>query len=200
MDVDTKIINDGAYSYSWQTGLYILFNPWCKQDQVYLRSEDWREECVLNDVGLIWRGTYNKLRPVIWKYDQFEKNILDCALYLVHIVGKVPNSFRSDPVKTTRALAAAVNAADDYGAIMGNWSTDHSGGIPPTKWIGSKEILQKFYKKKKPVKYGQCWVFSGVLTTSKLFIKINPVNSKKGDSLQGFGNTIQDCNELFFST
>ncbi|XP_018564308.1 annulin [Anoplophora glabripennis] len=165
MDVDTKIINDGAYSYSWETRIYILYNPWCKHDQVYLKSEEWRDEAVLNDVGLIWRGTYNRLKPVIWKYDQFEKDILDCALYLMHVVGKVKSSNRSDPVKTARALAAAVNAADDLGAVMGNWSTDHSGGTAPIKWIGSMEILQKYYKKKKPVKYGQCWVFSGVLTT-----------------------------------
>lgn len=74
---------------------------------------------------------------------------------------------RADPVKVARALAAAVNSADDDGVIMGNWSDDFSGGTQPTKWIGSKEILRKYYKKKKPVKFGQCWVFSGVLTTSK---------------------------------
>ncbi|KAK9887423.1 hypothetical protein WA026_022358 [Henosepilachna vigintioctopunctata] len=74
-------------------------------------------------------------------------------------------SKRSDPVKVTRALAAAVNSADDYGVIEGNWSNEFGGGVSPTKWIGSKEILKKFYKKKKPVKFGQCWVFSGVLTT-----------------------------------
>lgn len=28
LDVDTKIINDGAYSYSWETKIYLLFNPW----------------------------------------------------------------------------------------------------------------------------------------------------------------------------
>lgn len=165
MDIDTKIIDDGAYSYSWEKGIYLLFNPWCKEDQVYMKSEHWRDETVLNDVGLIWRGTYNRPRPVIWKYDQFEKDILDCSLYLVHVIGKVKKNFRSDPVQTVRALAAAINSVDDNGAVMGNWSEDHSGGTPPTKWIGSMHILQKYYKKKKPVKYGQCWVFSGVLTT-----------------------------------
>ncbi|CAG9771686.1 unnamed protein product [Ceutorhynchus assimilis] len=165
MDVDTRIIDDGAYSYSWETRIYILFNPWSKHDQVYLKSEEWREESVMNDVGLLFRGTYNRIKPVIWKYDQFETDVLDCSLYLVHAVGNVKAHNRSDPVKITRALAAAVNSADDNGAVMGNWSTDHSGGTAPTKWIGSMEILQKFYKKKKPVKYGQCWVFSGVLTT-----------------------------------
>lgn len=34
LDVDTKIVNDGAYSYSWDTSVYILYNPWCKLDQV----------------------------------------------------------------------------------------------------------------------------------------------------------------------
>ncbi|XP_068902625.1 annulin isoform X2 [Tenebrio molitor] len=165
MEVDTKIINDGAYSYSWDTGIYILFNPWCKHDQVYMKAEEWRDETVLNDVGIIWRGTANRMRPVIWKYDQFEKDILECSLYLIRVVGRVKNAYRADPVRTTRALAAAVNSADDLGAVMGNWSEDHSGGTPPTKWLGSKEILQKYYKKKKPVKYGQCWIFSGVLAT-----------------------------------
>lgn len=50
---------------------------------------------------------------------------------------------------------------------MGNWSDDFGGGTPPTKWVGSMNILQQFYKKKKPVKYGQCWVFAGVLATGE---------------------------------
>lgn len=62
-------------------------------------------------------------------------------------------------------LMFQVNSPDDYGVLMGNWSADFSGGTPPSKWVGSMKIIQKFYKDKKPVKYGQCWVFGGVLTT-----------------------------------
>ena len=58
-----------------------------------------------------------------------------------------------------------VNSPDDNGAVMGNWTDDFGGGTAPTKWLGSQKILQQFYKTKKPVKYGQCWVFSGVLAT-----------------------------------
>lgn len=79
---------------------------------------------------------------------------------------QVNPSNRGDPVKISRALSAAVNSPDDEGAIQGNWSEDFSGGTPPTKWMGSVAILQEYYRKRKPVKYGQCWVFSGVLTTS----------------------------------
>lgn len=84
-------------------------------------------------------------------------------------IGKVSPSSRGDPVRVTRALSAAVNSVDDDGVVFGNWSDDYSGGIAPTKWGGSAEILQKYYKTKKPVKYGQCWVFAGVLTASKLY-------------------------------
>lgn len=58
-----------------------------------------------------------------------------------------------------------VNSQDDYGAVQGNWTTDFGGGTPPTKWLGSMKILQQYWKSKKPVKYGQCWIFAGVLTT-----------------------------------
>ncbi|KAF5293128.1 hypothetical protein FQA39_LY13738 [Lamprigera yunnana] len=165
MEVDTKIIDGDAYSYSWETDIYILFNPWCKDDQVFLKDEEWRNEAVLEDVGLIYRGTFNRIRPCIWKYQQFEKQVLECSLYLIKHIGKINGHFRSDPVMIARALSAAVNSVDDNGAVIGNWSEDFTGGTPPTEWIGSMEILQKYYKKKKPVKYGQCWVFSGVLTT-----------------------------------
>ena len=58
-----------------------------------------------------------------------------------------------------------VNAQDDNGVLIGNWSGDYSGGMSPTKWNGSVEILQQFYKTRKPVAYGQCWVFSGLVTS-----------------------------------
>lgn len=166
MDIDTRLRDNGAVSYTHDKGIFILFNPWSKLDQVYMKSEEWREECVLHDTGLIWRGSYNRLRPTVWKYAQFEKDILECSLLLINSVGKVTGRARSDPVKIVRAMSAAVNSADDNGCIMGNWTEEHDGGTPPTKWIGSMEIMQKYYKKRKPVKYGQCWVFSGVLTTS----------------------------------
>ncbi|KAI4464381.1 protein-glutamine gamma-glutamyltransferase [Holotrichia oblita] len=152
MEIDTKVIDDGAYRYSWERSIYILFNPWNKKDQSYMKSEEWRDETVLNDVGLIWRGTLNTLRPTIWKYSQFDEKILDCALYLLGHVGKLTGNARSDPIQISRVLAAVVNNIDDDGVVMGNWSNRYSGGTAPTMWMGSADILQRYYKKKKPVK------------------------------------------------
>jgi len=61
-----------------------------------------------------------------------------------------------------------VNVQDDYGILVGNWSGDYSGGSSPTSWTGSADILAQFNKTKQPVKYAQCWVFSGVQTSCEL--------------------------------
>ena len=59
-----------------------------------------------------------------------------------------------------------INSHDDGGVLMGNWSGDYAGGTPPTAWSGSVKILNNYYEGGgKTVKYGQCWVFSGVTTT-----------------------------------
>lgn len=59
-----------------------------------------------------------------------------------------------------------VNANDDQGVVLGNWSGKYEDGKNPTSWTGSGEILQSWKKSGfKPVKYGQCWVFAAVLTT-----------------------------------
>lgn len=87
-------------------------------------------------------------------------------LFKIKLLIQVTPAHRNDPITISRALSAAVNSPDDDGAVLGNWSEDFSGGTAPTKWVGSVAILQEYYKKRKPVKYGQCWIFSGVLTTS----------------------------------
>lgn len=89
-------------------------------------------------------------------------------------------------MKTARALSALVNSQDDDGAVMGNWSEDFSGGTAPTKWAGSVEILQQYYEKRRPVKFGQCWVFAGTLSTGKQYIIIFLSNSILCISLYNF--------------
>lgn len=57
------------------------------------------------------------------------------------------------------------NVQDENGVLVGNWSGDYADGEKPTHWNGSLEILEKYFTAKEPVKYGQCWVFSGLVTT-----------------------------------
>ena len=82
-------------------------------------------------------------------------------------VGYLHPADRSDVVKVTRHIAAIVNSHDDKGIVEGNWTTDYSGGRAPTSWTGSSSILQQFFRTRRPVRYGQCWVFAGVAATGK---------------------------------
>ena len=70
-----------------------------------------------------------------------------------------------DPVWLGRILSAAANSSDENGILMGNWSGNYEGGVSPVTWNGSVKIIQQFIETGQPVKYGQCWVFSGLLTT-----------------------------------
>ena len=58
----------------------------------------------------------------------------------------------------------------DGGILFGLWSSkdkDYADGTDPTAWSGSSAILEEFWESKRAVKYGQCWVFGGLLTTGQ---------------------------------
>ncbi|KAK6174749.1 hypothetical protein SNE40_017970 [Patella caerulea] len=150
------------YRYSHGEPVYILFNPWCKDDMVY--KEDGLQEYILKDTGKIYAGYEDDIEPRPWNFGQFEEHVLDCAMYLLNR-SQLKWPARGNPIKIIRQLTALVNAPDEGGVLEGNWSGDYKGGKPPLTWTGSAPILQEYYTKKQPVKFGQCWVFSGVLTT-----------------------------------
>uniref|UniRef100_A0A8C9EZT1 Coagulation factor XIII A chain n=1 Tax=Pavo cristatus TaxID=9049 RepID=A0A8C9EZT1_PAVCR len=52
------------------TDTYILFNPWCQLDAVYLDDEKEREEYVLNDIGVVFHGDVNEVKLRSWSYGQ----------------------------------------------------------------------------------------------------------------------------------
>ncbi|KAM6101220.1 LOW QUALITY PROTEIN: protein-glutamine gamma-glutamyltransferase 4 [Theristicus caerulescens] len=149
---------------SENNAVYLLFNPWCEADAVFLDDEAKRKEYVLNDTGYIYVGSAYNIYGRPWNFGQFEEFILDACMYLLDKSNlKMINL--GDPVLVSRAMSALVNANDDSGVVMGNWSGNYSSGTSPMDWVGSVSILQKYYNTKKPVCFGQCWVFSGVLTT-----------------------------------
>ncbi|KAM4689607.1 coagulation factor XIII A chain [Discoglossus pictus] len=146
------------------TDTYILFNPWCKEDSVYMDDEKEIEEYVMNDVGVIFHGELNNIKKRSWEYGQFEEQILDACLYLMDRA-QLDLSGRGNPIKISRVGSAMINAKDDNGVIAGNWNNDYMNGVAPSAWTGSVEILLEYHSSGFPVRYGQCWVFAGVFNT-----------------------------------
>uniref|UniRef100_UPI00358EFDF0 protein-glutamine gamma-glutamyltransferase K n=1 Tax=Myxine glutinosa TaxID=7769 RepID=UPI00358EFDF0 len=146
------------------THVYVLFNPWCCDDAVYLEDEEEKKEYVLNETGLIYYGTQHQIGSRGWNFGQFEEGVLRACFDLLDRSG-MPVTGRHNPVSVSRVVSAMVNCQDDRGVLEGNWSGDYILGTPPTAWNGSVAILRQYSKTGIPVRYGQCWVFSAVVTT-----------------------------------
>ncbi|KAL2103304.1 hypothetical protein ACEWY4_000172 [Coilia grayii] len=150
----------------------MLFNPWCSRDAVYMENEEEREEYVLAQDGIIYRGVPPRFKELAWTFGQFEPGILDICLRILDENPKFVHdakqdcAARADPVYVTRVLSAMINCSDDRGVLMGCWSDDYSFGVKPSYWTGSEDILRQWnYTNCLPVRYGQCWVFAAVNCT-----------------------------------
>ena len=140
--------------------LYLIFNPWNEKDEVYMADEKLREEYVLNDSGCVyWSG--HKAKP--WNFGQFTTAALKCTFKLLESCKKT--SMRDTAREVARHMSSVANSCDNNGLLAGNWSQDFSGGRKPWEWTGSAAIFKKYLETNAPVKFGQCWVFSGVTTS-----------------------------------
>ncbi|XP_075701350.1 protein-glutamine gamma-glutamyltransferase E-like [Rhinoderma darwinii] len=169
--MNLQVTSGGRTSSSNLGSFVLLFNAWASGDEVYMNSDAERTEYVLNDVGLYWYGNANSFDSRRWDYGQFEQDILNICLTLLDRSSVYASdatadvSRRNDPLHVGRVLSAMVNSNDnDYGVIVGNWSGSYSGGVNPTQWNGSVAILRQWMRSG-PVKFGQCWVYAGVLCT-----------------------------------
>ncbi|XP_072413058.1 protein-glutamine gamma-glutamyltransferase 2-like [Chiloscyllium punctatum] len=152
--------------------IILLFNPWCPDDAVFLDDENQRKEYVLNDQGLLFQGSKNHIVTMAWNFGQFEYGIVDiCLKVLDNSLNFKENqeedySRRNDPIYISRIVTAMVNCNDDKGILLGNWSSDYSGGKSPLSWNGSVSILRQWNRFDcQRVCYGQCWVFAAVACT-----------------------------------
>ncbi|KAM3878477.1 protein-glutamine gamma-glutamyltransferase 2 [Diretmus argenteus] len=152
--------------------LVVLFNPWCSDDWVFLPNEDERQEYVMNEQGVIYKGSGNYIIAMPWDYGQFEEDMVSICLQLLDVNPKHLRdpaddvSARCNPIYVGRVVSAMINSADDKGVLVGRWDGYYRDGTMPAHWSGSIDILRSwFYNGGRRVKYGQCWVFAAVMCT-----------------------------------
>ncbi|KAJ8358753.1 hypothetical protein SKAU_G00152780 [Synaphobranchus kaupii] len=150
----------------------VLFNPWCAEDWVHLADEEERQEYVMNESGILYRGSSDYISGLDWDFGQFEEDILDICIKILDLNPKCKRdaaddfSARCNPIYVGRVVSAMINSNDDSGVLQGNWGGNYWGGTAPTRWSGSGDILRKWMEHDyHRVKYGQCWVFAGVMCT-----------------------------------
>ena len=156
-------IGGPSFEVELKKPVVVLFNAWSHYDGVYLDDADWREEYVLNNSGRLYIGD---LYGTAWNLGLYQPDTLKAVLYILETVSKLSFEKKHDPIEVAREMSAMVNQQDDNGVLVGRWDGEYSDGNDPSFWMGSGPILQQFYRSGGvPVKYGQCWVFSGVLLT-----------------------------------
>uniref|UniRef100_A0A3B3U2V2 Protein-glutamine gamma-glutamyltransferase 2 n=1 Tax=Poecilia latipinna TaxID=48699 RepID=A0A3B3U2V2_9TELE len=152
---------------------------WFADDWVYLPDEKERQEYVMNEQGHIYRGTAHCFSPMFWDFGQFEEEMVDICLKLLDVNPKHKRdpeddvSARCNPIYVGRVISAMINCYDDMGVLQGCWDGNYHDGVCPTRWTSSVSILQRWFQSDcKAVKYGQCWVFAGVMCTVMRFFGI----------------------------
>lgn len=150
----------------------LLYNPWHRDDPVYMPEKVQLEEYVKGDYGLVFMGTPANVQRRFWSFGQYEPGVLEACLALLQVSREHLSDsskdyiLRRDPVYLSLVICAMVNCNGDLGILHGKWGNDFSDGVKPTDWTGSAKILQQWLSSKfKPVCYGQCWVFASVLCT-----------------------------------
>ncbi|XP_056405815.1 protein-glutamine gamma-glutamyltransferase 2 isoform X2 [Hyla sarda] len=148
---------------------FLLFNPWCPEDSVYMENDAERTEYVATQYGIIFQGVVSNITSVPWNFGQFEDDILEASL---EVLDKNPKFLedsttdctqRNDPVYISRVVSAMVNCNGDSGVLYGRWDNCYGDGVSPMSWIGSVDILRRWRKFGcQAVKYGQCWVYAAV--------------------------------------
>ncbi|XP_017284736.1 protein-glutamine gamma-glutamyltransferase E-like [Kryptolebias marmoratus] len=151
--------------------LSVLFNPWCPDDWVFLPDDNERQEYVMNERGIVYRGANTRISPMDWDFGQFEEDMLKMSLKILDLSIKHKRdpaddvSARCNPIYVSRVITNMIHSSDNpFGVLQGNWSGNFGGGVPPTSWSSSYIILKQWYDSfYRTVKYGQCWVFASVM-------------------------------------
>ncbi|XP_074868233.1 protein-glutamine gamma-glutamyltransferase 6-like [Carettochelys insculpta] len=168
-----QIISGNKISSRFLGYFVLLFNPWCPGDDVYIANEDARQEYVLDENGIIFIGNANYINARGWYYGQFQDGILDICLTMLdmslyyHKDPVTDVSHRGDPKYVGRVISSMINGNDnDNGVLEGRWDDNFAEHQNPSRWNGSVVILRTWCQANyRPVQYGQCWVFAGVMCT-----------------------------------
>ncbi|XP_015736966.1 erythrocyte membrane protein band 4.2 [Coturnix japonica] len=146
----------------------LLFNPWCRDDEVYLPNEAQRQEYILNQDGVIYWGTENEILAQPWDFGQFDVDIVDICFRLLDIGERYQrdkdHTQRKNPIYICRTVAAMMNCNLARRILIESGTRECYDGTPPSKWLGSSSILQQWATLQcQPVRYGQCSVFAAVM-------------------------------------
>nr|XP_006994124.2 protein 4.2 [Peromyscus maniculatus bairdii] len=142
----------------------LLFNPWNRDDDVFLQNEAQRTEYVLNQNGLIYLGTAACIQEEPWDFGQFEREVMDLSLNLLSVDKQVEKW--SQPEHVARVVGALLHALMKKSVLPTSQTQAAQEGTSLYKRRGSVPILRQWLTGQgRPVYETQAWVFAAVACT-----------------------------------
>ncbi|XP_037600796.1 protein 4.2 isoform X4 [Cebus imitator] len=142
----------------------LLFNPWNRDDAVFLNNEAQRREYLLNQNGLIYLGTADCIQAESWDFGQFEGDVIDLSLRLLNEDKHIEKW--SQPVHVARVLGALLHALKEKRVLPTPQTQATEEGALLNKRRGSVPILRQWLTGRgRPVYDGQAWVLAAVACT-----------------------------------
>lgn len=142
----------------------LLFNPWNREDAVFLGNEAQRREYLLNQNGLIFLGTADCIQAEPWDFGQLEEDVIDLGLSLLTVDNRVEKW--GNPVHVARVLGALLHILKEKFVLptVKIQTTEERALL--NKRRGSAPILRQWVTGHgRPVYEGQAWVLAAVACT-----------------------------------
>ncbi|ELK05494.1 Erythrocyte membrane protein band 4.2 [Pteropus alecto] len=141
----------------------LLFNPWVREDAVFLANEAQRREYLLNQNGFIYLGTADCIQAEPWDFGQFEGDVMDISLALLRMDKQVKEW--GNPVHVACILGALLHAFKKKN-VLPTPQTQAAQEGSLNKRRGSVPILRQWFTGHgRPVYDGQAWVLAAVACT-----------------------------------
>ncbi|XP_006731752.2 erythrocyte membrane protein band 4.2 isoform X1 [Leptonychotes weddellii] len=143
----------------------VLFNPWAREDAVFLKKESQRREYVLNQNGLIYLGTADCFHAEPWDFGQFESSVIDLSLGLLSMDKQVEEW--GNPEHVAHILGALLHALKEKSVLPApQTAAAAQERALLSKRRGSVPILRQWITGQgRPVCDSQAWVFAAVACT-----------------------------------
>ncbi|KAM5178565.1 protein 4.2 [Callospermophilus lateralis] len=142
----------------------VLFNPWSREDDVFLPNEAQRSEYVLNQNGLIYLGTADCIQEEPWDFGQFEKDVMDISLGLLGMDKHMEK--RSQPVHVAHVLGTLLQTLKQRSVLPIPQAQTAQEEALLNKRRGSVPILRQWLTGQgRPVYESQAWVLAAVACT-----------------------------------
>jgi len=162
----------GFFSFVVMTGankaatvsVIMIANPYVEKDETFigftatnnLFPPDMAEH-VQNEKGALWQGSSRSFNWIPWAYNHYDLSVLETTAELIDSL--------SIKQRASTALVVRYLTSQSSLVLRGRWDGQYSDGKQPGFWASTTQIIAQYRQtSKRVVKYGQCWVFAGLLT------------------------------------